>query len=86
MHELSVAMAVCQMAEDRVGGTALPYVTRIGLTVGDEAGIDPSNLAFCLDALLATPPFTGARAELTRCAGDALRVDYLEVDDDRACD
>ena len=86
MHELSVAMAVCQMAEDRVGTATLPYVTRVSLTVGDDAGIDPEHLEFCLDALLATPPFTGATAVVTRCPGDALHFDYLEVDDDDSCD
>jgi Zn finger protein HypA/HybF involved in hydrogenase expression len=86
MHELSLAMAVCQMAEDRLGSGRLPYVTRIGLTVGDDAGIEPDHLEFCLEALLATPPFTGATPVLTRCPGDALHLDYLEVDDDRTSD
>jgi Zn finger protein HypA/HybF involved in hydrogenase expression len=86
MHELSVAMAVCQMAEDHLGAEALPWVTKVGLTVGDDAGIEPNHLEFCLEALLATPPFTGAKPVLTRCPGDALHLDYLEVDDDDPSD
>jgi Zn finger protein HypA/HybF involved in hydrogenase expression len=79
-------MEVCQMAEHRLGAGALPNVVRVGLTVGDDAGIEPDHLQFCLDALLATPPFTGAQTVLTRCPGDALHLDYLEVDDDRPTD
>lgn len=86
MHELSIAMEVCQMAEDRLGAEALPYVVAVGLSVGDDSGIEADNLEFCLGALLAHPPFAGARATIARCAGDALRLDYLEVDDERAID
>ena len=41
----------------------------------------PANLAFCLEALLASPPFRHARPDLVRLSGDQLRVSYLEVDD-----
>ena len=81
MHELSIAMSVCQMAEERIGVDALPQVISVGLTVGDDSGIEPDQLQFCLDALLASPPFTGAKTLITRRAGDALHLDYLEVDD-----
>lgn len=83
MHELSIAMSVCQMAEDRLGANALGQVTRVGLTVGDQSGIEPGSLEFCLDALLAVPPFSGAKAVITRSDGDALCLEYLEVDDAR---
>lgn len=83
MHELSIAMAVCQMAEDKLGVQALPHITRVGLTVGDGSGVEPASLEFCLDALLAAAPFTGAKTVITGCAGEALHLDYLEVDDAR---
>lgn len=83
MHELSIALSVCQMAEDRLGSEALRQVTRVGLTVGDDCGVEPASLQFCLDALLASPPFGGASAVITRRQGDALHLDYLEVDDER---
>jgi hypothetical protein len=43
-------------------------------------------LLFCLEALLAAPPFHKARPEMSRCRGDVLRVTYLELDDDRPDD
>jgi Zn finger protein HypA/HybF involved in hydrogenase expression len=82
MHELSVAFEVCRMAEERLGPEASPRLRLVGLEVGDTCGLEPDNLSFCLDALLAQPPFGRARAELQRCSGDVLRLDYLEVDDD----
>jgi len=82
MHELSVALEVCRMAEERLGSEALSRVVAVGVEVGDDAGIEPENLTFCLEALLAAPPFRRATPRVTRLPGDVLRLAYLEVDDD----
>jgi Zn finger protein HypA/HybF involved in hydrogenase expression len=86
MHELSIALEVCRMAEERLDPEELPRLVTVGLEVGNEAGLEPGNLEFCLEALLASPPFTGARPMITRLPGDALRLTYLEVDDGRPDD
>jgi Zn finger protein HypA/HybF involved in hydrogenase expression len=86
MHEMSVALEVCRMAEERLGREALGGVVAVGVEVGDEAGVEPENLAFCLEAVLATPPFHGAKPVITRMPGDVLRLSYLEVDDGRPND
>ncbi|HMU61486.1 MAG TPA: hydrogenase/urease maturation nickel metallochaperone HypA [Gemmatimonadales bacterium] len=83
MHEMSVAVEVCRLAEERLSPAELPQLVTVGLDVGDDSGLEPDNLLFCLEALLAAPPFYKARPEMTRCAGDVLRVTYLELDDDR---
>jgi hydrogenase nickel incorporation protein HypA/HybF len=81
MHEMSVALEVCRIAEQQVGVAAVPRVVAVGLDVGDDAGVEISSLEFCLESLLAMPPFRGARPVITRLPGDVLRVSYLEVDD-----
>lgn len=83
MHELSIALEVCRMAEDQVGWDRLPAITVVGLEVGDDAGVELDNLAFCLEALLERPPFGAASTDIRRCGGDVLRLSYLEVDDGR---
>ncbi|MEZ4414964.1 MAG: hydrogenase/urease maturation nickel metallochaperone HypA [Gemmatimonadota bacterium] len=83
MHELSLALEICRIAEEQVGAAVLPDVLEVGLEVGTESGIEISNLAFCLDTLLGHPPFGRAHATIERTAGDDLRVTYLEVSDDR---
>lgn len=85
MHEMSVALEVCRMAEERLGPAAETLVA-LGVTVGDEAGIEPENLAFCLEALLAEPPFRGAEPRILREPGDGLHLSYLEVADDGSQD
>ncbi len=80
MHEMSVALEVCRMAEAHLDSPGVRLI-ELGLEVGDEAGLEPENLQFCLEALLAAPPFSGAKAVVRRVAGDVLRLTYLEVDD-----
>lgn len=82
MHEMSVALEVCRLAEERLGRDALPRVVSVGVDVGDDAGVEISSLEFCLEAALAAPPFAGARPAITRLPGDVLRLAYLEVEDD----
>ena len=77
-----MALEVCRMAEERLGREALPRVVAVGVEVGDDAGIEPDNLTFCLEALLGAPPFGRAMPLISRLPGDVLRLAYLEVDDD----
>lgn len=82
MHEMSLALDVGRLVEAelrRHPGRLL----KVGIEVGDDAGVEPSSLEFCLEAVLAQPPFGGARPVLNRVRGDVLRLDYLEVDDGR---
>lgn len=81
MHEMSIALEICRIAEQQVGLSTLPSVREVGVIVGRHSGVEPDNLVFCLEALLDQPPFQGARVELELTGGDDLRVDYLEVDD-----
>ncbi len=85
MHEMSVALEVCRLAEERLGDAADALVA-LGVTVGDDAGVEPENLAFCLEALLAAPPFRGAQPRILREPGEALHLSYLEVTDDDSPD
>lgn len=91
VHELSLATEACRMARDRLAleVAAAPAGVRLvelGLEVGDDAGVEVESLRFCMEALLATPPFGGARVVLVRVPGDVLRLSYLEIDDGGADD
>ena len=81
MHEMSVALEICRMAEARIGAGALPQLVEVGVEIGSDSGFEPENLKFCLEALLSAPPFGNARPNLDLRAGDVLRLTYLELDD-----
>jgi Zn finger protein HypA/HybF involved in hydrogenase expression len=82
---MSLALEIARIAEAKLGDTA-PQLVTVAVDVGDSAGVEFSSLEFCLEAVFATPPFAGAKPQIMRCAGDVLRVAYLEVDDGRTED
>ena len=86
MHEMSIALGVCRIVEDRVGLDQLANVVEVGLEVGDDAGVEFDSLEFCLDVVLTSAPFKRAKAVINRVSGDVLRVTYLEVADVRPDD
>ena len=81
VHEMSLALDICRIAEEQVGKDALPRMREVGLLVGTDSGVEPDSLEFCLDVLLSNPPFAGARVVMELDPGDDLRVTYLEVED-----
>jgi Zn finger protein HypA/HybF involved in hydrogenase expression len=80
MHEMSIAMEIARIAEEKLGAAA-PQLVNVGVELGDAAGVEPVSLEFCLEAVFAMPPFRGAKGTLLPATGDTLRVSYLEVDD-----
>jgi Zn finger protein HypA/HybF involved in hydrogenase expression len=83
---MSLALEICRIAEQAAGSERVGQIVAVGVRVGDDAGIEPESLAFCLEVLLQQPPFGKGVPRLIREPGDVLRVEYLEVDDDRPHD
>ena len=81
MHELSLAVEVCRIAEERLGSNRASRLRVVALEVGQDAGIEPANLEFCLETLLSQSPFGAARPALRHVEGRDLRIEYLEVED-----
>ena len=81
MHELSLALEVCRIAELHAEPHGAGAVRAVAVEIGDDTGIEVDNFRFCMEALLGEPPFAGARLELIPGRGEDLRVSYLEVDD-----
>lgn len=81
MHELSLALEVCRLAEWAISPADPGRITAVAVVLGDRAGVEPGNFEFCLEALLQQPPFRQATPIILRSPGAELRLDYLEVED-----
>ena len=58
MHEMSVALEVCRLAEERLEPAELPQLHHgRGSTSATTPASSPTTSCFCLEALLAAPPF-----------------------------
>ena len=60
MHEMSIATSILEAVERESRRHPGARVSKVGLRIGEWAGVDPDALHFCFDALLAgtepTPP------------------------------
>ena len=81
MHEMSLAVEICRLTEARLDPVDHPRLLRVGVIVGDDAGIEPANLEFCLEALLGQSPFGRAVPVITRTTGTDLSISFFEVED-----
>lgn len=81
MHELSLAIEIGRLAEEKLGPSVARCVT-VGVEVGTESGVEPSALEFCLEAVFSHPPWVGAKAAISRPVGDIFQVTYFEIEDD----
>jgi Zn finger protein HypA/HybF involved in hydrogenase expression len=86
MHELSLALEVCRMAEAHLQPGAVGQLRAVCVEVGNDANVEVENFRFCLEALLDAPPFAGAVPTIVTRPGPDLRLAYLEVDDGRSDD
>lgn len=82
---MSVALEVGRLVEEQLAQHPGRLLS-VGVIVGDDSGFEPESLTFCLEAVLAHPPFDGAKPVLNRVPGDALRLEFLEIDDGRPDD
>lgn len=81
MHELSVALEVCRLAEEELGLERLADVRSLAVRVGRESCVERANLEFCLGALLSSPPFECAKAVVRSAPGRDVKLAWMEVDD-----
>jgi len=81
MHELSLALDVCRIAEEHVEPALVSSIVEVGLEVGRSSGVEIGSLEFCLEALLSSPPFGNGVPRIERPDSDVLRVTYVEVED-----
>jgi len=86
MHEMSLALEACDIAQRHVSPDQVASIVEIVIEVGDDAGVVADSLEFWLESMLSSPPFKAAKPVIRRVSGDVLRVSYLEVDDGRPDD
>jgi hydrogenase nickel incorporation protein HypA/HybF len=76
MHELGIVMEVIDIVSARCGGAR---VARVVLEIGAESAVSPEAVEFAFSLASAETPLEGARLEIARPAGDALRVKAMEL-------
>jgi hydrogenase nickel incorporation protein HypA/HybF len=79
MHELSIALALVELACEEVDRRQLPHVHAVHLRLGSLSGVVRDSLLFSFDAAAAGTPIEGASLKVEETAGHELELFALEV-------
>jgi hydrogenase nickel incorporation protein HypA/HybF len=82
MHELGIANSVIEAVQQEMARRPGTRLTKIGLRIGEFAGIDDSSLRFCFDVLVRDTELRAAALDIERGPRDELDLSYLEVEED----
>jgi hydrogenase nickel incorporation protein HypA/HybF len=60
VHEAGIAQSLIELAEEHVHRSGLLAVSRVGVRVGELAGVDPESLRFCFNCLKESGPLAAS--------------------------
>jgi hydrogenase nickel incorporation protein HypA/HybF len=87
MHEMGIANSVLEAVHQEMHRYPGQRAAKVGLCIGQFAGIDGESLRFCFDALVKNSVFDPLELEIQPCRledgrrGDELEITYLELED-----
>ncbi|HTP89833.1 MAG TPA: hydrogenase maturation nickel metallochaperone HypA [Bryobacteraceae bacterium] len=82
MHELSIVHSLIEAVQKEMTLRPSARLKKVGLRIGEFAGIDDSSLRFCFDVLVRDTEFRAASLDIERGSRDELDLSYLEVEED----
>lgn len=81
MHEMSIATAILEQAREQWQQRPESRLTKIGLRLGEYAGVDISSLTFCYEVLVKDTDFEPVTLEIEHADRDELQMTFLEFDE-----
>ena len=87
MHEMGIADSVLEAVHQELHRYPGHRAVKVGLRIGEFAGVDVESLRFCFDALVKGSALEPLELEIEWCRvedgrrGDELELAYLELDD-----
>jgi hydrogenase nickel incorporation protein HypA/HybF len=86
MHEMGIAGGVLEAVHQELRRYPASRAAKVGLRIGEYAGIDEASLQFCFEALVKGTQLEPLKLEIEWCRaeaghrGDELEFAFLEVD------
>jgi len=87
VHEMGIANSVLEAVHQEMHRYPGQRAAKVGLRIGEYAGIDRESLQFCFEALVKGTSFEPLELEIEWCSvqdgrrGDELELAYLELED-----
>ena len=86
MHEMGIASSILEAVHQELHRHPGHRAAKVGLRIGEYAGIDRASLEFCLEALVKGTPLEPLDVEIEFCSvasgrrGDELELAFLELE------
>ncbi len=81
MHEVGVASGILEAVRQETAARGEARATKVGVRIGEMAGVDPESLAFCFEALVKGTEMEPLALEIEKGEGDELVFAFLELDE-----
>jgi hydrogenase nickel incorporation protein HypA/HybF len=81
MHEMGIADAIITAARSEAGRHPGARVLRVGLRLGELAGVDRESLTFCFDVLIKGTDLDKAALAIEATPCDELEIAWLELEE-----
>jgi hydrogenase nickel incorporation protein HypA/HybF len=83
MHEMGIANSILESVHKELHHHPGQRATKVGVCIGEFAGVDTESLRFCFEALVKGNELEPLDLEIEwRQNSDALDLAYLELDDE----
>ncbi|HKE21606.1 MAG TPA: hydrogenase maturation nickel metallochaperone HypA [Bryobacteraceae bacterium] len=81
MHEIGIASHILDAVRQETAAHQPARATKVGVRIGKMAGIDPSSLAFCFEALVKGSDLEPLELAMEKGAAGELEFAYLELEE-----
>ena len=82
MHEMSIADSILDAVRSESSRHGGAHVTKVGLLLGELAGVDRESLSFCFDALVQGTELEPLELDIEfRQSVDELKLHYVELEE-----
>lgn len=81
MHEIGIASDILDAVRKETALRPPARATKVGVRIGEMAGIDPESLAFCFDVLVKGSDLEPLALAIEKGGTDELEFTYLELEE-----
>jgi hydrogenase nickel incorporation protein HypA/HybF len=81
MHEIGIASDILDAVRKEAAAHRPARPSKIGVRIGEMAGIDPASLAFCFEVLVKDSDLAPLELAIEKGGADELEFAYLELEE-----
>jgi hydrogenase nickel incorporation protein HypA/HybF len=81
MHEMGIASSILEAVEKELALYPGYRAAKIGVRIGEYAGVDSESLRFCFDAIVKDSRLAPLELGIERLDGDELDLGSLELEE-----